>query len=174
MLQWMTASSEQMKEDGVLFICRHVEDLGLPYKWSTTMNLLYTSLYDSGLMIALDERRQVRGVIAYTYGTAKDKSADQTKIEVVLLYLEAEYRTGTRLIEAMNALVEREIELAQPIREIEFYCTPTDVRRRLFGKIATLRNTKLHSCGMLDSYITTLERIRLYISRITKPKPFIT
>jgi hypothetical protein len=174
MLQWMTAGTEQMKEDGVLFICRQVEDLGLPYKWSTTMNLLYTALYDSGLMIALDEQGQVRGIMAYTFGTAKDKSADQTRIEVILLYLEAEYRTGTRLVEAMKALVERELELTQPIREVEFFCTPTDVRRRLFGKIATLRNTKMHSCGLLDSYITTLEQIRLYIARVAKPKPSVT
>ncbi|GAA3400180.1 hypothetical protein ACFFNY_17050 [Paenibacillus hodogayensis] len=171
MLQWISASSEQMKEDGLLFICRHAESLGLPYQWSTTVNLLYTSLYDSGFMLALDEQRLVRGVIAYTYGTAKDKSADQTRIEVVLLYLEAPYGTGIRFVEAMKALIERELEFPHPIREIDFFCTPTDIRRRLFGKIASLRNTKLHSCGMLDSYFTTIERIRQYVDRINRPKP---
>lgn len=167
MLQWMTAGTEQLKEEGVLFICRHAEELGLPYKWSTTMNLLYTSLYDSGLLIALDERGQVRGVMAYTYGTAKDKSADPSKIEIILLYLEHEYRTGPRFVEAMQALSERESELTQPIDEIEFYCAPTDVRRRLFGKIATLHHTKVHSCGPLDFYSTPFERIRQYIARVT-------
>jgi hypothetical protein len=157
-----------MKEDGVLFICQHAEDLGLPYKWSTTMGFLYTSLYDSGLMIALDQHRQVRGVIVYTYGTEKDNTKDQTRIEVILLYLEADYRTGKRFAEAMNALVEREIELSQSILEVEFYCTPTHVHSRLFGKIATLRSTKLHSCGPLDFYTTTPEQIRQYIARLAK------
>ncbi|PYI56333.1 hypothetical protein [Paenibacillus flagellatus] len=168
MLHWMTAGTEQMKEDGVLFICRHANDLGLPYKWSTTMNFLYTTLYDSGLMIARDEHGDVRGVLAYTYGTGMDKGADRTRIEVVLLYLEADFRLGTNFVQAMQAMVERESELSEPIREVEFYCAPTDVRRRLFGKIATCRGTKVHSCGPLDFYVTTPDRIRGYLARIAK------
>jgi hypothetical protein len=116
-------------------------------------------------MIALDGNRQVRGLLAYTYGTGEDKNADQTRIEVHHLYLEAQFRTGTKFVEAMEALVEREVELTQPIRQIEFYCTPTEAHRRLFGKIAAISNTRMHPCGMLDFYITTPDRVRQYVAR---------
>lgn len=167
MLQWMTASTEQMKEDGVRFICRHAEDLGLPYKWSTTMSLLYKSLYDSGFMIALDEARQVRGVLAYIFGTGKDQSADQTRVEIVLLYIDGEARSGTKLVQAIEALLERETELPQPIQEFEFYCPSTDANRRLFGHFATLRDTKMHPCGLLDCYVTMPDRLRQYVASIS-------
>lgn len=168
MLQWMTADTEQLKEEGVRFLCRHVEDLGVPYKWSTIMNFLYTSIYDSGLMIALDdEDRQARGVLVYTYGTGENKSADPARIEIFLLCLDAESRKGTKLVEAMEALLEREAELPQPIRQFEFYCLSTAAHRRLFGKIATLHDTRTHSCGLLDFYVTTPERLRQYVDRIS-------
>jgi len=166
MLQWMSAYTEQMKEDGVRFLCRHAEHIGVPYKWSTIMNSLYYSIYDSGFMIGLDEQGQIRGILAYTYGTGKDRKADVTRIEVHLFYLEPEMRTGTRLVEVMEALVEREIELQEPIREIEFYSVPTDARRKLFGRIAEIRETSMHPCGLLDLYVTTPERVRQYVAKV--------
>jgi hypothetical protein len=167
MLQWMTADTEQMKEDGVRFLCRYSDDLGVPYKWSTIMNSLYTAIYDSGFMIALDRHNQVRGVLAYTYGTGEDQQADRTRIEVHLLYIEAGFRTGIKLMDVMDALAEREVELSQPISDVEFYCTPTAAHRRLFGKFATVSNTRMHPCGLLDFYLTTPDRLRQYVAGIT-------
>ncbi|MFD0682162.1 MULTISPECIES: hypothetical protein [unclassified Paenibacillus] len=165
MLQWIIAESEQSKEDGVRFLCRYAEDLGVPYKWSTVMASLDTAIYDQGFMIALDGVGKVRGVLVYTFWTKEDGSADRTRIEVQLLYLEAIFRRGVTLLGAMDALVEREKELHEPIVEIGFYCTPTNAHRRLFCKMATESKTEMHPCGMLSFYVTTPDRLSQYVER---------
>jgi hypothetical protein len=119
-LQWIVAETEQAKEDGVRFLCRHVEDLGVPYKWSTIVSSLYTAIYDNGFMIGTDSGGQVRGALAYAFRGAEDGGVDYTRIEVHLLYVEAGSRGGRALLEAMNALVERELDLYAPGAEIGF------------------------------------------------------
>ncbi|MFD0696328.1 hypothetical protein ACFQZT_19870 [Paenibacillus sp. GCM10027628] len=170
MLQWIVAESEQLKEDGVRFLCRYAEDLGVPYKWSTIMSSLLTALCDNGFMIALDGRGQVRGLLAYTFETAEDGNVDRTRIEVHLIYLEAGFRGGRTPLEAMAALVEREQELYEPIEQIGFYCTPTEGYRKLFEKFATVSNTEMHPCGMLSFYVTTPERLKEYVARYASLK----
>ncbi len=163
MIQWMTAGSERMREEGVRFLCRHAEDLGVPYKWSTVVNSLHNAIRDEGFMIGVNEQGLVRGVLAYTFGTGEDDYEDRTRMEIHLLYLESGYRGRTELVEVLDALAEREMELPQPIVEIGFYCKPTDGYRRLFGKFATVDNTKEHPCGLLDFYLTTPDRIMQYV-----------
>jgi hypothetical protein len=161
----MLADSEQMKEAGVRFLCRWAEDLGVPYKWSTILNKFHTSLYDKGFMIAVDGQDQVRGVLAYSYGTGENNSADPTRLIVHLIYIEDGYRGGTALAGAIDALSERELELMQPVEEIGFRCSPSNGYRRLFGKFAEISDTSMHPCGMLDSYVTTPERLRDYVAK---------
>ncbi|WP_240418109.1 hypothetical protein [Paenibacillus periandrae] len=165
MLQWIVAETEQSSEDGIRFMCRYAEDLGVPYKWSTIMTLLEYSIYDKGFMIALDDDGQVRGVLAYSFWVGDDGADDRSRIEVNFIYLEAGYRRGRTLLNAMDALVQREIELHEPILEIRFYCTPTDDHKKLFGKIATLINMDMHPCGMLSFYATTPDRLSQYVDR---------
>ncbi|NOU93762.1 hypothetical protein GC093_11085 [Paenibacillus sp. LMG 31456] len=167
MLQWIVAESEKAAEDGVRFLCRYAEDLGVPYKWSTVLQSIYTAIYDKGFMVGLDRSGQVRGGLAYTYGYGEDGSEDRTRIEVQLIYLEAGFRGGKALLEAIAALVERELELFDLIGKIEIYCTPTDGHRRLLGKFATLCSTEMYPCGMLSLYVTTPERLSQYVIRYT-------
>lgn len=170
MLQWMIAGTEQMKDEGARFLCRHAEELGVPYKWSTIMNSLYYSICDSGFMIALDRHGQIRGVWVYTYGDGEGGKPDETRMEVHHLFLEAGVRTGAAFVEALEALIERESELPLPIGEVHFYSIPTDARRRLFGKLASIRDTRMHPCGLLDSYVTTPDRVKQYIARLHSRK----
>lgn len=165
MLQWMTADTEQMKEDGVRFLCRYAEDLGVPYKWCTVLDSLYRSTCDEGFLIAVDGHGQVRGAMAYTFGTGEDNYNDRSRIEVHLLYLEAGIRCGKEFLRTIDALTERELELPQPIGEVGFYCAPTEGYRKLFGNFATVDHTKMHPCGLLDFYLTTPERLRQYVFR---------
>ncbi|TDF97043.1 hypothetical protein [Paenibacillus piri] len=167
MLQWIVAGTEQEIEDGVRFLCRYAEDLGLPYQWSTVLQCVNNSIYDKGYMVGLDGSGQVRGVLSYVYCYGEDGSEDRTRIEVQLIYLEAGFRGGGTLLDAMAALVERELELQEPIGKIEMYCTPTDGHQRLFGKFATFCRTEKFPCGMLSLYVTTPERLSQYVIRYT-------
>ncbi|MFD0677003.1 MULTISPECIES: hypothetical protein [unclassified Paenibacillus] len=167
MLQWIVAETEQKAEEGVRFLCRYAEDLGLPYQWSSVLQAIYTSIYDKGFMVGLDLSGQVRGVLAYTYGYGEDGSEDRNRIEVQLIYFESGFRGGKGLLGAMAALVERELELHDLVDKIEFYCTPTDQHQRLLGKFSTLHSTELYPCGMLSLYVTTPERLSQYVMRYT-------
>lgn len=166
MIKWVPANSEEEKESGIRFLCRHAENLGVPYKWSTVMSALACSLNEGGFMIGLDGIGQVRGALAYTHGTGEGDYEDLSRIEVHLLYIEESVRYGGALIEAVQALSLRVIGLPGKIEEIGFYGMPTVGNRRLFGKIATLSNTKMHPCGLLDFYVATPENLRQYADRL--------
>ncbi|MBO9610830.1 MAG: hypothetical protein J7639_33070 [Paenibacillaceae bacterium] len=162
MLLWMDADTEPKKEEVVLLLCRHTEALGVPYKWSTVLTMLYNAIGDKGLLIAVDDVGTARGVLAYGYAAGPDRRADLTRFEVYLLFVEAGYRGAKALRAAAEAFGERELERLEPIREVEFFAAPTAGRRRLFGRLAQLSATEEHPCGMLDCYVTTPERIREY------------
>lgn len=162
MLRWMEAETESLKEEAVQLLCRHTEELGVPYKWSTVLTMLYNAIGDKGLMIAADDDGTVRGVLAYGYAAGPDRRADLTRLEVYLLYAEAGSRGETALRAAAEAFGERELERFEPIREVEFFSVPTAGRRRLFRRLASYVATEEHPCGKLDYYVTTPERIRGY------------
>lgn len=161
-MQWITAASEDEKESGARFLCRHGEKLGVPYKWSTVMSSLACSLNENGFMVGLDGAGHVRGALAYTYGTGEDDYEDRSRIEVHLLFIDEGVRSGTALAETMHALSARVIGLPQKIEEIGFYGMPTAVQRRLFGKFAVIRNTREHPCGLLDFYTAAPESLLHY------------
>ncbi|WP_409345397.1 hypothetical protein [Paenibacillus sp. MBLB4367] len=164
MMQWVSAGSEEQKESGVRFLCRHGEDLGVPYKWSTVMSSLACSLNEDGFMIGIDGSGQVRGALAYTYGTGEDDYEDRSRIEVHLLFIEKSERSGTALAEMIHAFSLQVLGLPKKIGEIGFYVMPTSGNRRLFGKLATLRNTKEHPCGILDFYTAVPESLLHYVT----------
>lgn len=162
MLTWMEAETEPMKEEAVLLLCRHADEIGVPYKWSTVLTMLHNAIGDKGLMIAVDDVGTVRGVLAYGYAAGPDRRADLTRFEVYLLYVEADYRGDAALRLAAEAFGERELERFEPIREVEFFSVPAAGRRKLFGRLASYVATEEHPCGQLDYYVTTPERIREY------------
>lgn len=169
MIQWVSADSEQDKENGVRFLCRHGERLGVPYKWSTIMSSLACSLNENGFMIGLDDDGQVKGALAYTYGTGEDDYENRSRLEVHLLYIDKPFRGGTTLVETIHALSSHVFTLPQRIGEIGFYCVPAKGNRRLYGKFATIRNTRLHPCGMLDFYTASPESLRKYaVNRLSR------
>jgi hypothetical protein len=122
-------------------------------------------------MIGIDDYGEVRAALAYTFGTGEDDYEDRSRIEVHLLFIDEQFRVGTALPETIHALSLHVLGLPQNIREIGFYCTPTTGNRRLYGKFATVRNTREHPCGMLDFYTATPESLRLYaVSRVSHRK----
>lgn len=166
MMNWVPAYSEEDKEEGVRLLCRHAEDLGVPYKWSTVMSSVACSLNEDGFMIGIDGHGRVKGALTYTNGTGEGDYEDLNRIEVHLLYIEEGERCGGAFVAAVHALSLRVIGLPRKIEEIGFYSMPTDGNRRLFGKIATLSNTKMHPCGLLDFYVATPESLRQYADRL--------
>ncbi|TMV52288.1 hypothetical protein FE783_04930 [Paenibacillus mesophilus] len=171
MIQWVSADSEEDRENGVRFLCRNGEKLGVPYKWSTVMSSLSCSLNENGFMIALDDYGQVGGALAYTYGTGEDDYENRSRIEVHLLYIDKPFRGEKALVETIQALSSHVLALPQRIGEIGFYCVPAKGNRRLYGKCATIRNTKLHPCGILDFYTAAPESLRQYaVSRMAREK----
>lgn len=157
MLKWVIADSEQRREDGVRFLCKHAADLGVPYQWCTVMDFVYMSASDDGFMMALDEQRRIRGILMYTPFLMKKK---RIRIEIQLLYLEKEVRAGKVIARAVEAFAERELELPVPADDVEFFVVQSDANRRLFGKIASLSETQVHTCGPLDVFRTTPDRLR--------------
>ncbi|TVY06977.1 hypothetical protein [Paenibacillus cremeus] len=166
MKQWTIADTEQKREAAVRFLCRHAEDLGVPYKWSTILTSIYTAINDNGLLFALDRLGCVRGILAYTI-SKRSGTEDQTRIEVHLLFLEAGFRAWNSLTEAMSALAAELAERFRANSEIGFYCTPTEKHHSLFSKFASVNNTRLHPCGMLSYYVTSLEQLKYYVARYT-------
>jgi|GEM_PF-1855181 len=162
MIQWLNVVKEKEKEMGVRFLCRNAENLGVPYKWSTVLFSLICSLSDEGFMIGIDGKGQVRGALAYTFGTGEDDYQDRNRIEVHLLYIDEGARSLTGLADTIHAFSQQVLGLLQHISEIGFYCDATDHNRRLYGKFAMRQNTKLHACGMLDFYTVTPESLRQY------------
>lgn len=160
MLKWVIADSEQHREDGVLFLCRHAEDLGVPYQWCTVMDFVYMSASDDGFMVALDEQGRIRGILMYTPFLMKKNGKERIRIEIQLLYLEKEVRGGKAIARAVEAFAERELELPVPAYDVEFFVVQSDANRRLFGKIASLSETQLHMCGPLDVFRTTPDLLR--------------
>ncbi|MDF2724372.1 MAG: hypothetical protein K0Q59_4047 [Paenibacillus sp.] len=160
MLKWVIADSEQHREDGVRFLCRHATDLGVPYQWCTVMDMVYMSASDDGFMVALDEQGRIRGILMYTPFLMKEKGKKRIRIEIQLLYLAKEVRGGKAMARAVEAFAERELELPVPADDVEFFVVQSEANRRLYGKIASLSETQLHQCGPLDVFRTTPDRLR--------------
>lgn len=160
MLKWVIADSEQRREDGVRFLCKHAADLGVPYQWCTVMDFVYMSASDDGFMMALDEQERIRGILMYTPFLMKNNGEKRIRIEIQLLYLEKEVRGGKAIARAVEAFAERELELPVPAYDVEFFVVQSDANRRLFGKIASLSETQLHACGPLDVFRTTPDLLR--------------
>jgi hypothetical protein len=160
MLKWVIADSEQRREDGVRFLCKHAIDLGVPYQWCTVMDFVYMSTSDDGFMIALDELGRIRGILMYTPFLMKENGEERIRIEIQLLYLEKEVRGGKAIARAVEAFAERELELPVTIYDVEFFVVQSDANRRLYSKIASLSETQLHLCGPLDVFRTTPDRLR--------------
>jgi len=161
MIRWALADTEEERERGVRLLCRHGDDLGVPYKWSTVLASLAHALDDGGLIVGIDGEGRARGAIAFTCGTGEDAYKDRTRIEVHLLFIDEEARgNGAALAGAIRALHRTAAGLPQPIEEIGFYAAPTPAFRRLFGKAAALRSTRTHPCGLLDFYSVSADSLR--------------
>lgn len=166
MLKWVLADSEQRIEDGVRFLCKHAMDLGVPYQWCTVMDFVYMSASDDGFMIALDEQGRIRGMLMYTPFLMKKDGKKRIRIEIQLLYLEKEVRGGKAIARAVEAFVERELELKVPAYDVEFFVIQSDANRRLFSKIASLSETQVHDCGPLDVFRTTPDLLRQAVAKV--------
>jgi hypothetical protein len=124
------------------------------------MDFVYMSASDDGFMMALDEQGRIRGILMYTPFLMKEDGEERIRIEVQLLYLEKEVRGGKAIARAVEAFAERELELPVPAYDIEFFVVQSDANRRLYSKLASLSETQLHSCGPLDVFRTTPDRLR--------------
>ncbi|MEK0314683.1 hypothetical protein [Cohnella sp. 56] len=165
MLSWRVADTQPLQEEGVRFLCRHADKLGVPYNWSTIVHSLYAAIRDDGLLLAMDGDGNMRGAIACALGTGEDNYADRGRMEVHLLYLDERARSGREPVGAIAALVERELEWPRPLEAIGFYAAPEERLRKLFGKLADLDHTREHRCGPLDFYWTTPARLRAFVGR---------
>lgn len=158
-LTWRVAETEAERESGIGFVCRHAADLGLLYNWCTIMNVMVYAMEDNGFVIGTDEDGRIAAVLAHTIGTLEDGYKDPGRIEVHLLYIEEQWRSGAALLSALRMLAAKLLELPQEVREVVFFTPSTERNRRMFGRLATLARTTEPPCGVLDFYAAPAERL---------------
>lgn len=165
MIEWAIAAGETEKEQGVRFLMRHAEELGVPYSWATVMSSLIYPMEDRGFMTGRDRDGRVSAALAFTLGASEDKYADRSRVEVHLLFFERRLRHGRPLLQAMRMLADSLMDLPEGVREVVFYASSSERNRRLYGKFASLQYTSDQPCGLLDVYRTTPERLLDFADR---------
>ncbi|WP_028609132.1 hypothetical protein [Paenibacillus harenae] len=159
MITWSIAETEEDRENGVIFLCRHGTDLGLLYNWSTVMNSLVYAMEDNGFMIGTDSDGQIAAVLAHTAGTLEDDYKDPGRIEVHLLYFKESWRGGAALLSVLRMFIQKLLESQREVREVVFFAPATEDNRRMFSKLATHSKTTEPPCGVLDFYTIPLGRL---------------
>jgi hypothetical protein len=129
------------------------------------MSSLIYPMEDNGFAIGRDRGGRVSAALAFTLGTAEDRYADRSRVEIHLLFFERRLRYGRPMLKAMRMLADHLMDLPAQVREVVFYANVTEANRRLYGKFAALRYTSEQPCGLLDFYGTTPERLLEFADR---------